>query len=184
MDKQSAMDKTAFWIIAPILISGLGFLVYKHPELTRKLVKWPLIICLVLLAITTIKMNGRIEAFTQSLDSLYIVRYSPVMEFYNVDSLKTKIHSSDTLIQVLKDRNIENSKRLSLFKGYDDLISLYKNSIQDAIKLRGREFKNLVELEIFASLIFFALYILSYVFEDLWKPKGKKKDNSTNKTTD
>lgn len=153
-------------IIAPLIVAsvlGLGWLSYKHPLITRKLLKYLTITSSIFMFLILFWHICITSSYSRSISAAYYK--VPIKENYNlnIDSLYSTISDRDSI-----DLIIVEHKRQMLLAVEE---SLKSNIVASRIRaLKDEEdnmFKNYISLGVFVFFIIIVLYILTYIFESL-----------------
>ncbi len=170
--------ETLIYVLLPLVISGLGFLTYQHPQFARKLI-YVLFGLLVTIFIITLSYNtAQIQEninIRHQVESVYIL--SPKLIKNNEDSsfmLESPLTREHYLAQIIKD----NQKELAIVMFQNEREEKLKREICGKIdasteKIEERN-SDLFIYSIIAFISILILFILSYSFDKIQIKKTKR----------
>lgn len=171
---------TFLTIIAPLFLTALGFIVYKHPKLGRNVCYILLFATIIIYAIIHTFNWGRQTAFSKSstlAKSVSIYSYK-LPDNINKDSINSPLTKYSYLSSILNNEVAENSVAMTLDaherevkKVIYETIDLEKEKIIDANS----------ETAIYCS-IFFAIILTFVVFSFVFNNMQNKKSITDNNT--
>jgi uncharacterized membrane-anchored protein YitT (DUF2179 family) len=99
------------YIILPVLLTGLGFVSYKHPQIARKIIAILFALNFIILIIGTATYSSRISAYSESwqivnknqLDSFPITADAVNKKDFNLDSAKRIVSESLKVIEMKRN---------------------------------------------------------------------------------
>lgn len=167
-----------------LIISGLGFLTYRHPKTARQILSVLFIIAFLYYIVISVYSLGQSDGFNKSLKASRVSLYKSTARDLNYDSLKIAYKDNfDTLTTILQNHSKDmafDQKNLNQERQLID--SIYK-SIQREQNVSEQTNSSLPVYFYIAWLTIVALYILSYLFQNLWNPDSIKQNDSTDQTT-
>jgi hypothetical protein len=184
------MNNDAVLVIVPLIISGLGFLVYKHPVLTRWIVIGIAILFVFINTLshhTTIaRLNGFVDS-RRTLDTIQIyetLRRTTYIADVNLDSLDLEDPLfNEPRIDTSTDYTRDHWVKIMLLKHFRDQTNRAFRASTDRLIAKSIEDEHRRRISYFWALGGCAVFfILSFLFQKLHRPKRKERNNKPNKT--
>lgn len=185
------MPEAAIWTIVPIVITGFGFIVYKHPVLTRNLIiKLAILWLFAFLYQTNIrktKINTYISAEeivtetkvysgASDLDEMTIAKWDSIrIEDPTLEEYGAKYAKPEEENKIAKAFVVSRSIGMTRDK--------INGVIEKEIKEENIKKRNETEYLVWAGVCLAVFFGLSFIFEELHKPASKKKDKKSNEHT-
>jgi hypothetical protein len=168
------------WVVLPLVMTGLGFITYRHPPIARKLVTYMMVATGVVFFMEGFYNIGQHNAFFDSLNAarITIYKYDPLADTSNNLS---NIRNFDSL-KIASDRHrLESNYKFAISHNE----KVVKDSITNVITLdQQNEIKWDHSFNLWCGIAYCILFIfmmLTYVFEPLWKPNSSTQNNSASK---
>src|SRR5690348_1683993 len=166
-----------------LIISGLGFLTYRHPKIARQILSVLFIIAFLYYIVISVYSMGQRDGFNKSFRAARVSLYKPTAKNIDYDSLKLEYKNNlDTLTDILQQHSKDLARDVQFSTQEQQLIdSVYKSILreQNVSEQTNSPFHIYYYI---AWLTIVALYILSYLFQNLWNPDSIKQNDSTDKT--
>lgn len=178
--------ETYIHIILPLVLTGLGFITYKHPPIARQILTVLFILVVVYQVIIVAYSAGQMNAYTKSSkkvlgSKMKILKTNhPKIFNTNIDSIKGYSNNYDSILAVVRLNTVKND--------YERLIPLREQIITDSIynhiekqseisSQRNLKLRNISWIA-FGTIIIF--YILTFVFERNAEHNKKNVDDTVN----
>ncbi len=165
------------YVIIPLILSGLGFLVYKHPPVARQILKPLQYFVLGIFVLLMFYNMTQSSAYYKSLDAARINITLPTSSELDIDSLLKVVKDQDSLDLLIQDYRSKREKINDIEKYQFAL----KDSIQRNIHIlinNNRQAYDTYSLYCFVSFLLIIVFvILSFLFDNIHnKEKVKNKD--------
>lgn len=161
------MIVTFLTILTPLVISGMGFLAYRHPELARKIFSPLRYVTIALAFLCFIFFQTRSNAYYKCQKEIYKSDNRDPLKYINLDSLKEAGLPSDTFISILKKYETETKKHLE----HTEIINQNNTTILSRIEKIQKEENDLQDtilgVLIIAFLVLLGLEGLTLLFDRL-----------------
>lgn len=169
--------ETILVILIPAILSGLGFVSYKHPNVALKLITVISVVSTAIFMFFTIYLDGKTSAFNESRQATNISIYKYERQLWDSKNIKL----SPTNMDSIENSYIINNK-------IDSLKSEIKNNetiLRDSIKAKISIISDDVDITKSKTIKYFALVMatliiflyLSYTFHKLWQQEKKENKN-------
>jgi len=163
-----------------LIVSGLGFITYKHPQTGRTLVSVLLGIAALFYVVVNAYYYGKDRGYYESMAATRISQYKRKVHNYDLDSLQSAIKpdSFSKFLQKEKEYSADDWKAIQSERQFTD--SIY-NHITQSQKISNDSQASLNMYAYLGAIISFTLLILSIVFEQMHShnsqtvPKGISK---------
>lgn len=174
------MDNISNTIIAGIVlasISGLGFLSYKHPVYTGKLLIriQGLVLALTILVASHsfVKMNAYYDCF----ETTYFIKSKKdtIVDFYG---LVTKMENKDSIKMLWSEFQRQGELLDKSEKSTEDFQNNYRNNIHKLIAKNQDNTREIFKYSISAAIIIVFFQILSFSFEKLHEKSSSTENKS------
>lgn len=156
-------------VLLPVILSGLGFLVYKHPPIARILLKPLPLIVMGIYALWVAYYIGSVDALSIADSPITIEDSYPEYKLVNIDSLK-RINTDPDSIKLV---SIENRyKRIVVIEMYNT-----KVQVQDSVRARIKTARDKYQSDFQDALVYVGVALLllailtglTFLFDRLYK---------------
>ena len=175
--------ETLILILLPLVISGLGFLTYRHPPIARKIL-YPLfylsILSLLVMQIISLTQSS---AYYKSIDATRI-NIEQNSNGIDIDSLYNSVKDFDSMDVIIKDKKYELEKSYAIYKSQRVIQDSIRNQIDNLLN-KSRDTNNTYLLYCFAAfLMIIILQGLSYLFDNIYNKENVSNIQNTNEQTE
>ena len=176
------MDKL-FLILLPLVISGLGFLTYRHPPIARKILNPLFYISIGSILFIQLFSFVQSSAYYKSIDATQINIENPNNKLLDLDSLKKTVKDYDSINIILNDREYQIEKAYDIYTSQ----TLIKDSIRNNLNILSRNSRdaNITYLLycFTAFLIIIILQVLSFLFDKIYNKEKVSDIKEANEKT-
>jgi hypothetical protein len=171
------------WAIIPLIISGMAFVTYKHPEIAFKMVTYIGWIGFGVFVLVIAYSFGKNEGLQEARGIIQSTIYKDksetdlpgsLMSTVDLDSL---VKFRDSIVEAYNYKKqyvaVEKQIRDSIYKGF----SVIRKDAEDAVTTAAK-----ANVLVMAGCIIFM--VLSRVFKNIRKPNSEEQNNSTNQAAD
>lgn len=174
---------TLILILLPLIISGLGFLTYKHPPVARQILNPFRYVVLSIFFLLTFYNMTRSNAYYKAISVTYENVYKPQISKLNIDSLKRVVHKKDSINLILLENQENNTKNLEILKNQNAVQDSIRNNIKVLIEKDSNSYYNYLLYCFFALVIIYSFIGLSLLFDNIHnKPKVNNRETTDQAT--
>lgn len=171
---------TLFLILLPIVISGLGFLTYRHPPIARKILNPLFYISLISFLFIQLSSLTQSSAYYKSINATRINIDRQTTQEINIDSLYKTVKDKDSIDNIMLDSKYQREKSYAIFKSQSEIKDSIRNQI-DILLSKSRDTNNNYLLYCFAGfLIIIILQALSFLFDTIHNKEKVSDINNSN----
>lgn len=171
---------TLFLILLPLVLSSLGFLVYRHPPISRKILISLLYSTVGFYFFLTVYNITQSSAYYKAIDATRIDVYDAPNNALNIDSLYDNIKDRDSIKLIILDNRYKSDKSYEVVKYQTELKNSIQKNIQTIIE-NNRDTYNTYSLYCLISfLIIIVLFGLSFLFDNIHNKEKVSDINNSN----
>jgi hypothetical protein len=167
-----------------LIISGLGFITYRHPKTGRQILSVLWVLAFLYYCSISIYYSGQSDGFRKSFDATQISLYKPIAQNIDYDSLKSIYKNNLDTLSIILQKHGENLSKDKMYLNQERQLtdSIYKSLLQ--AKSTTEKVNSSLSIYYYISLlIIIVFFVLSYIFQNLWHTNSVKQNYTPDKTT-
>ena len=172
---------TLILILLPLVISGLGFLTYRHPTIARQILKPLQYITVGFYFLLTFYYMTQSSAYYKSLDATRTDIYKKKYKELNIYSLYKTVKDKDSIKLIILDSRFQIEKSYEIDKYQTALQDTIQKNIEAVIKASQKTDYTYSLYCLVAFLIIVTMFGLTFLFDNI---HNKEKVNDINNSTD